>query len=96
MLKPNLYVLQRDFEIIMEAFQGLEQLASQSIEGHATDVGSLMIPLNLQMETIHERLKALSESHSTGSQKSDGKQFRLLQFHGEGLSTETPEEPNET
>lgn len=51
----KLNIIKTDFEQVMDAFQGLEQLASKS-DGHASDVASAMVPIIFQMELVHTRI----------------------------------------
>ncbi|HCS28662.1 MAG TPA: hypothetical protein DIW43_14465 [Spongiibacteraceae bacterium] len=55
----SLYGVHRELEIVVEAFQGLEQLASQC-DGHASDVGRSMVPIILQMEMALNSLLELA------------------------------------
>lgn len=60
---PNLELrsLTRNLEILMEGFQGIEELANNNIDRSAADVSRAMIPLNLQMEVVLQRLKRLAD-----------------------------------
>lgn len=68
----KLNTIKTDFEQVMDAFQGLEQVASKS-HGHASDVASAMVPIIFQMELVQARINDLYDQLKpvTASRKSN-------------------------
>lgn len=60
MKDPNLFLVKRHFEILLEAFQGLEGLASHS-DCDSTSVGKAMVPIIFQAEDLLADIVTLYE-----------------------------------
>lgn len=61
MKNPTLYAAKRQLEIVIQAFQGLEEIASRS-EGDATSVGNAMVPIIYQAEEVLKDLETIYEN----------------------------------
>ena len=69
----SVYELNRikaEFEQVMDAFQGLEQVASKS-DGYASDVASAMVPIIFQMELVCERINLACEKPKPSDYQKD-------------------------
>ncbi len=60
MKNPNLFLVKRHFEILLEAFQGLQGLASHS-DCDSASVGSAMVPIIFQAEELLADIVTLYE-----------------------------------
>ncbi|HTF95260.1 MAG TPA: MerR family transcriptional regulator [Cellvibrio sp.] len=89
MKNPTLYSAKRHLEIVIQAFQGLEEIASRS-EGDATSVGNAMVPLIFQAEEVLRELEAVYEKSKKpvvepdGSPNPTGQPLVLLTFPKSG------------
>jgi len=85
MKNPNLYSIKRDFELVLEAFQGLEELASSG-GGDSSAVGQAMVPLIFQAEEVLSGLEIVYDATKRSTCKpafSSSNVVRLFP-HGKG------------
>lgn len=84
---PSLYSAKRQFEVVIQAFQGLEEIASRS-EGSAASVGNAMVPIIYQaieglkeLDAVYEQSK-IEKSTAASSVPPTGQSLVLLSFPG--------------
>jgi hypothetical protein len=86
MKDPNLFLVKRHFEILLEAFQGVEGLASHS-DCDSVSVGKAMVPIIFQAEELLKDINTLYQRDcEVGASKSSSTDLgNIVIFPREGI-----------